>query len=272
MAKTSCDELRVKPEQKFDLSKRDPSAKPLSSGDKAADLAQLQQLGMQLDALQDILYANGSRSVLLVLQGMDTAGKDGTVRAVFNTVNPRGVRVASFKVPTDEEKAHDFLWRVHAQTPRHGEIVIFNRSHYEDVLITYVHGWIDDAERKRRIRIINEFESALTEQGTLIIKCMLNISAQQQKIRLEERIADPNKHWKFSPGDLVERKLWDNYMQAYQHAIQHTSTEYAPWWVIPSDSRTHRNLAVATLFVEQLQALKLSYPPPVPEYFKLKVV
>ncbi len=271
MSKSKSEVFRVRPGDKFDLGKRNPGDAPLCMADKAAEHHEVERLGAQLDALQDVLYANQRQSLLLVLQGMDTAGKDGTVRAVFNQVNPRGVNVASFKVPTEEEKAHDFLWRVHARTPRAGEVVIFNRSHYEDVLITWVHGWIDDAERKRRIRIINEFEAALVEQGTLIVKCMLHISPKEQKQRLEERIADPNKHWKFNPGDLAERKLWGRYMEAYEHALQHTSTEAAPWWVIPSDSKMHRNLAVATLLVEQLQSLKLSYPPANPDYYKLKI-
>ena len=177
MSKSKCDVFRVKPGDKFELGKRDPDATPLSVVDKAAELKELQRLGAELDALQDVLYANQKRSLLLVLQGMDTAGKDGTVRAVFNQVNPRGVNVASFKVPTDEEKAHDFLWRVHAKTPRAGEVVIFNRSHYEDVLITWVHGWIDDAERKRRIResrvqgtraVVEALRAARTRPAVLI--------------------------------------------------------------------------------------------------------
>lgn len=256
----------------FKLSARDPEGKPLSSGSKTKDMAQIAALSEQIDELQEKLYASKNHAVLLVLQGMDTSGKDGTIRSVFSAVDPLGIRVASFKAPTELERAHHFLWRIHASAPAKGEITIFNRSHYEDVLITRVHGWIDDAERARRIEAINNFERTLTEQGTCIIKCMLHISAEEQRGRLQARLDDPNKHWKFDEGDLAERQHWPNYMAAYEHALAHTSTPHAPWYVIPANSKTHRNLCVAHILCARLKALKLSYPPAVPRYAKLKVV
>lgn len=256
----------------FKLATRDPTTKPLSNASKANDLARIAELSGQIDALQEMLYASKSHAILLVLQGMDTSGKDGTVRAVFNTVDPLGLRVAAFKTPTELEKAHHFLWRIHAAAPAKGEICIFNRSHYEDVLITHVHRWIDEAERARRVEAINNFEKTLTENGTVIIKCMLHISADEQRARLQARLDDPSKHWKFSMGDLAERKLWPSYMDAYEHAVSQTSTEWAPWYVIPADSKTHRNLCVAEILHARLSALNLAYPPAVPDYAGIKVV
>jgi len=249
----------------------DAGDKPLSSGDKAADKLRVEDMAVQISELQDILYAQGKHKILIVLQGMDTAGKDGTVRGVFGRIDPLGVRSVPFKAPTEQEKNHDFLWRVHQQVPATGELVIFNRSHYEDVLITRVHDWIDDKERKRRLAHICDFERMLHETGTTIIKCFLHISAKEQKTRLEERIANPDKHWKFEPADLEERQYWDDYRKAYETAIRATDADHAPWYVVPADSKTHRNLAIASIVLETLQALKLSYPPGNPEYSKLVV-
>ena len=265
------DDFRITSSKKFNLTDFDPGGKPLSQGDKAADEARLETLSAELDALQDIFYAEHRRKVLVVLQGMDTSGKDGTVRSVFRSVDPLGIRVVSFKAPTAEELARDYLWRVHAQVPRVGEIVLFNRSHYEDVLITRVHGWIDEAECERRYKQIRAFESLLTDTGTTIVKCFLHISKDEQKARLEARIADPQKHWKFDPQDLAERKFWKEYQEAYEAAIAATATPDCPWYIVPSDSKTHRNLMVAEIITAVFRQLKPAYPPPKPELAKLKV-
>ncbi len=198
---------------------------------------------------------------------MDASGKDGTVRHVFSECDPLGIRLASFKGPTEEELARDYLWRVHKQVPQKGEIVIFNRSHYEDVLIVKVHDWIDDAECKRRYAQINAFEKHLTETGTVIIKCFLHISKQEQKQRLQDRLNDSTKTWKFNPNDLKERALWPQYMQAYENAMSATSTSYAPWYIVPADSKMNRNLLISRLLFNALKKLQLEYPP-VPAEFK----
>jgi PPK2 family polyphosphate:nucleotide phosphotransferase len=253
---------RVKPGSKVSLSKFDPRDKSARTNSKKKDAALLDDLGNQLDTLQDLLYAEQKRKVILVLQGMDTSGKDGTIRKVFEHVDPQGVYVANFKAPTPEELDHDYLWRVHQVVPGKGEIAIFNRSHYEDVLIVKVHNWIDAAECKRRYAQINAFEKMLAETGTIMIKCFLYISKDEQKKRLEERLADPAKQWKFRLGDLVERKLWDDYVQAYEAALSATSTDYAPWYVIPADSNTNRNILVSSILVQTLKAQKMRYPKP----------
>lgn len=265
------DDFRITSSKKFNLADFDPRSKPLSQGDKAADLAQLDTLSSELDALQDIFYAEHRRKVLVILQGMDTSGKDGTVRSVFRSFDPLGIRVVSFKAPTAEELARDYLWRVHAQVPHAGEIALFNRSHYEDVLITRVHGWIDEAECERRYKQIRAFESLLADTGTTIVKCFLHISKDEQKERLEARIADPQKHWKFDTQDLAERKFWKEYQDAYAAAIAATATPICPWYIVPADSKTHRNLMVAEIVAAVFRQLKPEYPPPKPELAKLKV-
>ena len=229
------------------------------------------QLIDQIAVLQEMLYAQRKHKILLVLQGMDTSGKDGTVRALFSHVSPMGLRAVGFKAPTDTELAHDFLWRVHAQVPVWGEIAIFNRSHYEDVLITRVQGMIDEKECKRRYAHIRDFERMLSETGTMVIKLFLHISKEEQRKRLQERIDDPDKQWKFDPHDVVQRQKWDDYQRAYEDAIGATNTEQAPWYIIPANSKTHRNLIIATLLLEILQGLKLSFPPPDPKLSKLKI-
>jgi PPK2 family polyphosphate:nucleotide phosphotransferase len=213
-----------------------------------------------LENLQMLLYAQHKNKILIVLQGIDTAGKDGTVKHVFRGLNPQGVRVESFKVPTPEELDHDYLWRVHKKTPAKGEIVIFNRSHYEDVLVTRVHKLIDKKEVKRRFRQICDFEKMLTEEGTLVLKFFLHISKEEQKKRLEARLDNPDKGWKFDKGDIVERKSWNLYQEAYADVMNETNSKYAPWYIIPSDHKWFRNLAVATILVEQLKSLKMKYP------------
>lgn len=250
----------------------DAGKKSLSSGDKSKDKLQIDALAQRIAELQDVLYAQRKYKILIVLQGIDTSGKDGTVRGVFGKIDPLGVHSVAFKAPSAVEKDHDFLWRVHQQVPGNGEFTIFNRSHYEDVLITRVHDWIDDKECARRYEHIRSFEKMLAETGTLILKFFLHISSDEQKQRLEERIADPDKHWKFDPNDLEERKYWSDYQRQYAKTIDETDADHAPWYVIPSDSKTHRNLAIASIVLEALEKLKLAYPAGNPEYAKLKVI
>ena len=252
----------VRPGKRPRLAERDPDDRSeRSKRGKTADLENLAKLGRRLDELQDVLHAAAKQRLLVVLQGMDTSGKDGTIRHVFSQVSPLGVRVVSFKAPSPDELARDYLWRVHRGVPAAGEIVIFNRSHYEDVLVVRVHEWIDRNECERRYRQIVDFERMLVDTGTTIVKCFLHISKDEQKARLEERLADKAKNWKFNTGDLEERKLWPKYMDAYERAIAATSTKDAPWHVIPANSKTNRNLAISRLLVDRLEALKLKHPP-----------
>jgi len=246
---------------KFALSSVDPKSKPFSTGAKETDRERLAEIGTLIDAQQERLHAQRVQRVLLVLQGMDTSGKDGTIRAVFHEVDPLGLRIVPFKAPTVAELAHDFLWRVHSQAPAAGELTIFNRSHYEDVLVPYVLGTLSKEERAKRYRQIRDFELMLAENGTTIIKCMLHISKDEQRERLQSRIDDPTKHWKFDVSDLDARKQWDKYQSAYDDALAATSTEYAPWYVIPADSKTHRNVMVGELLLRTFESLKLEYPP-----------
>ncbi|CAJ0694830.1 MULTISPECIES: polyphosphate kinase 2 family protein [Ralstonia] len=269
--KNLIDDYRFDGSNKFKIAKVDAASKPFSTGNKADDNARLAEVSAKLDALQDVLYAEHRRKVLVILQGMDTSGKDGTVRGVFRAMDPLGLRVVGFKAPTPQELAHDYLWRVHAQTPARGEIVIFNRSHYEDVLITRVHGDIDAAECKRRYGHINAFEQMLSETGTTIVKCFLHISKDEQRKRLQERIDDPNKHWKFDPADIAERGFWDGYMEAYEAAINATATPEAPWYVVPADSKTHRNVMVAEILLQVFEAMKPQYPEGNPAFEALRI-
>ncbi|BBB63788.1 hypothetical protein UNDKW_5515 [Undibacterium sp. KW1] len=241
------------------------------NADKAADKLATLKLAEEISNLQNVLYAGRERKLLIILQGMDTSGKDGTVNGVFGQINPLGARTVAFKAPSTDEKNHDYLWRVHKEVPGKGEVTIFNRSHYEDVLITRVHGWIDQAECKRRYAQIRDFERMLAETGTVILKFFLHISKAEQKARLEERLADPEKHWKFDPQDLVERQYWDAYQEAYEDALQATDADHAPWYAVPSDSKTQRNLVIASIVQEKMLSLKLTYPPGNPDYSKLKV-
>lgn len=243
----------------------DPAAKPYSSGDKAKDVADTQALADELDALQNMFYADKRFKLLVVLQGTDTSGKDGTVRGIFNRTSPLGVHTVGWRAPNEEERAHDYLWRIHRNLPGAGEMMIFNRSHYEDVLVPPVNGWITPAQTAQRYAQINDFERMLTETGTVILKFMLHISSDEQKQRLQERINDPTKHWKFSLGDLEARKQWKDYQKAYEALLNATSTTWAPWTVVPANSKTHRNLMVATLVCEALRKLKLRFPPSDPK-------
>jgi PPK2 family polyphosphate:nucleotide phosphotransferase len=216
----------------------------------------------QLADLQDVFYANQSKALLIVLQGMDTAGKDGTISHIFSGVNPQGCDVAQFKVPTPLEVRHDFLWRVHAQVPPRGIIGIFNRSHYEDVLSPRVHKLISPDIANRRLDDINEFESFLADNNILILKFYLHISREEQTSRLQARIDNPEKHWKLSEADIHERMYWPRYMDAYNDVLSSTSRKHAPWFVIPSDSKWYRNIAISTIIVDLMKSLKLKYPQP----------
>lgn len=255
----------------FSLKDHKTDDKSERSESKEQDSFELTKLAIEINALQDILQAEGKRKVLLLLQGMDASGKDGTVRHVFSECDPLGIRLASFKAPSSDELAHDYLWRVHQQVPKNGELVIFNRSHYEDVLIVKVHEWIDDAECKRRYAQINDFERHLSETGTTIIKCFLHISKEEQKNRLQARLDEATKSWKFNPNDLKERALWPKYMQAYENAMMATSTVHAPWHIVPADSKTNRNLLISRLLLNALKNLKLNYPPIPAIYASIKI-
>jgi PPK2 family polyphosphate:nucleotide phosphotransferase len=255
------------PKRKFDLASLDPEAKPLGSGDKATDRAQVDTLAMALDELQNLLWADKRYRLLVVLQGTDTSGKDGTLRHVFSRMSPLGVRVAGWRAPTEAERAHDFLWRIHAAVPVDGEVVVFNRSHYEDVLVPVVNGELDDTRLRQRLAHINDFERLLAETNTVVLKFMLHISRDEQRKRLQARLDDPTKAWKFDPTDLKARERWDDYQRAYQDALQATGTPWAPWWVVPADSKTQRDLFIATVLQSTLQALPLRYPA-LPEALK----
>jgi PPK2 family polyphosphate:nucleotide phosphotransferase len=218
----------------------------------------------RLSELQEMLYAQGKRALLIVLQGMGTAGKDGTIKHVMGAFNPQGVQVSPFKVPTAEELAHDYLWRVHKVTPGRGMIGIFNRSHYEDVLVVRVAKLAPEELWRKRYEHINDFERLLADSGVTIVKFFLHISREEQAERFRERQQDPTKQWKFSPGDLEVRKQWDDYMLAFEDALTKCNSEYAPWYVIPADHKWYRNLAVSDMLVETMGKMGLRYPDPVP--------
>ena len=255
----------------FDLAGIATGAKPYSSGDKAADKAAVDSLASELDGLQNLFYADKRFKMLVVLQGIDTSGKDGTLRGVFGQMSALGVRAVPWKAPTEVERAHDYLWRIHQQLPADGEVIVFNRSHYEDVLVPVVNGWITPQQTLQRYAHINDFERMLGENGTVICKFMLHISREEQRVRLQERLDDPAKRWKFSLGDLEVRKQWDDYQKAYAAAISATGTPWAPWTIVPADSKTHRNLMIATVMKQVLQALKLRFPTGDPGLAKIKV-
>jgi len=238
---------------------------------KERERALTAELTGQAAQLQEKLYAARERKLLLVLQGMDTAGKDGTVRVLFSQINPMGLRATAFAAPSTREKAHDFLWRVHAHVPANGEIAIFNRSHYEDVLVPRIVGSIDGKDLKRRYAHIRDFERMLSETGTTIMKVFLHISKDEQRERLQARLDDPEKHWKFDPADLTAREKWDDYQQAYTDAINATDADHAPWYIVPADSKTHRNLIIAHLLLETMQAMKLDWPEPKADLSKIRV-
>lgn len=230
--------------------------------DEASANAVLVSHREQLGNLQEVFYASQSKAVLIVLQGMDTAGKDGTIRHIFSGVNPQGCDVASFKVPTSLESRHDFLWRCHQQVPPRGMIGIFNRSHYEDVLAPFVHGQIGAKTAKSRYDDINEWERMLADNDVVVLKFFLHISHAEQTRRLQARIDDPDKNWKLSPADFAERQYWGKYCKAYEDVLSSTSRKHAPWFVIPADHKWFRNVAISAILVEVLKSLKLKYPEP----------
>ncbi len=251
--------LRVKPGSRVDLAKIDPGDR--HGWDKEAGEEEVAAQLLRLGELQDRLWAEAKQSVLVILQGIDAAGKDGTIQKVMEAFNPQGCNVSAFKVPTPEELAHDFLWRVHKRVPGKGEIGIFNRSHYEDVLVVRVHGLVPRDVWSGRYRHIREFEQHLVENGTTIVKLFLYIDRDEQRERFQERYDNPTKRWKFSLGDLEERKLWDDYIAAFEDALAETSTEHAPWYVIPANRNWLRNLAVSTILADTIADLKPDYPP-----------
>jgi len=253
-------EHRVKPGTKVKLAKWDANDANDFNGKKEEALAEVNRLTRRLGELQELLYAEHKHKILIVLQAMDTGGKDGTIRRVFSGINPAGVRVASFKAPSAEELDHDYLWRIHAVTPGKGEMVIFNRSHYEDVLIVRVHNIIPPEVWQQRFEQIRAFEEYLSANGTTILKFYLHIDLDEQKERLQARLNDPSKHWKFRLGDLEERKLWPAYMQAYEDVLEKTSTEYAPWYIVPANHKWYRDLLISQVLVETLENLKMKFP------------
>ena len=224
--------------------------------------AETLELGLELAKLQDRLYAENKQSLLVVLQARDAGGKDGTVKHVFELINPQGVIVTNFKVPTEEDLKHDFLWRIHPHTPAAGMIAVFNRSYYEDVLVTRVHDLISDEEAEQRFGHIRHFEELLASRGTRILKLYLHISSEEQRERLQERLDDPEKNWKFNPSDLKERARWPEYTRAYEDALSATSTDAAPWYVIPADHKWYRNYVIANLLLGTLRDMNPQYPEP----------
>lgn len=257
--------------RRFELKRFDPAARPFSSGDKARDKAEVDALATRLDKLQDLFYADRRFKLLVVLQGTDTAGKDGTIRGVFGQMSALGVHTIGWKAPTEPERSRDYLWRIHQQVPPDGEVTIYNRSHYEDVLVPVVNGWISPEQTRQRYAQINDFERMLSENGTVICKFLLHISKDEQRVRLQERLDDPTKHWKFAAGDLEARKQWDAYQKAYSDAVAATGTPWAPWTIVPADSKTHRNLMIAKAMTQVLETLKLRYPPGSPELANIRV-
>lgn len=253
---------RVRPGSRVDLDAIDPASTGGAPGGKHKTEETLPALHAELARLQELLYAEHRRSLLVVLQALDAGGKDGTVRHVFQGVNPQGTRVHSFKAPAGEELEHDFLWRVHRAVPGAGEIGVFNRSHYEDVLAARVRGLVPEKVWRPRYELINGFESPLAHGGTTVVKLHLHISPQEQRERLEERLRDPDKRWKFQVADLADRSLWPQYRSAYEEAISRTSTEQAPWYVIPADHKWYRNWAVSRILIATLTSLDPRYPQP----------
>ena len=256
--------FRIRPGEAVSLAERNPADTQgyTEAEHEAAAKAQLDVLVKRIDNLQERLYAEGKKGLLVVLQAMDAGGKDSTIRKVFGGLNPQGVVVSSFKAPSKIELAHDYLWRIHQCAPGKGYIGVFNRSHYEDVLIVRVHGWASPETLERRYDHINAFEKLLTDEGTQIVKVMLHISKAYQLERFRRRLKRPDKHWKFNPDDLKERELWDDYMRAFEIAMERCSTEAAPWYVIPAEERWFRDVAIAQLVHDTLEAMNPQYPEP----------
>lgn len=251
----------VKPGAKVDLGKIDSGEKTLFGGGGKEDFdPQFDELQEQLQELQKKLYAQNKHRILVVMQAMDTGGKDGCIKHVFSRIDPQGIHVRSFKKPSEEELAHDFLWRVHSKVPCRGQLVIFNRSHYEDIIAVRVKKIFPDEVWKHRQRHVVEFERMLAEEGTTIVKIFLHISKDEQKRRLESRLQNPAKHWKVNPDDLVDRARWSDFMTAYEDVIGKTSTEFAPWYVVPADRKWYRNLCVARIMLDTMKKLDMEFP------------
>lgn len=255
------DDLRAEPGKKVKLSSIDTNGTPgWDSDERAAAEVRTLELNSQLEHLQEVMWAQGTQRLLVVLQAMDAGGKDGTIRHVFDKVNPTGVRVASFKKPSEAELSRDYLWRIHAEVPANGEIVIFNRSHYEDVLVVRVLDLVPKERWKQRYDHIRAFEKLLVDEGTTVVKIMLHISKDEQRERLQDRLDKPHKHWKFDVGDLAMRERWDDFMEAFEDAVNETTTKEAPWYVIPADRKWYRNLAISEIMVQTMESMGLDYP------------
>lgn len=256
------EKCRIPPKSKINLKDFDPNDTSLFDGGKKEAKAAMVELNQKLSELQELLYAEGKHKLLIILQAMDTGGKDGTIRSVFEGVNPQGVKVASFKTPTALELSHDYLWRIHQHTPARGEVVIFNRSQYEDVLVVRVHSLVPEEVWSKRYEHINAFERMLCDEGTTILKFYLHIDLKEQAKRFLARVEDPTKQWKFNPGDLSERERWNEYMHAYEDMLNRTSTAWAPWYVIPANKKWYRNWLIAKIVVKTLKDLDMRYPQP----------
>lgn len=261
------DRYRVKPGETIDLNDYDPADKALidtgdGKADKAAGKERYLELNARLEELQELLYAEGKHKLLIVLQAMDAGGKDSAIRSVFEGCNPQGVTVTSFKVPTEEERGHDYLWRVHQHTPKSGMISVFNRSHYEDVLVVRVKGFVPEAQWQKRFGHIRNFEQLLADEGTTVLKFFLNVSRDEQKQRFQDRLDRPDKHWKFRMGDLDDRVLWGEFQGAYQDMLNRTSTEDAPWYIVPADRKWYRDVVISQILVNTLEGLQMAYPAP----------
>jgi PPK2 family polyphosphate:nucleotide phosphotransferase len=255
-------QFRIPPGTEVSLDDHDPDAKVGFEGGKKDGKRALPKLNDRLYTLQRRLWAESEQKLLLVLQATDTGGKDGTIRNVFTGVNPQGVKVASFGKPTEEELAHDYLWRIHHHTPADGQIAVFNRSHYEDVLVVRVRELVPKDRWERRYDHINEFERLLADEGTTIVKVYLNISKEEQRERLQKRLDNPDKNWKFRRGDLEDRELWDSYREAYEAMLSRTSTDHAPWYVVPANRKWYRNLVVSQLLIDTLTEMDPQFPEP----------
>ncbi len=258
----------VQPGEKIKIKDFDPNDSSEFEGNKKDGKEAILKVNKEIEKLQELMYAEGKQRLLVVLQAMDTGGKDGVIRKVFEGVNPQGVRVAPFKTPSPLELSHDYLWRIHQQTPKKGEIVIFNRSHYEDVLPVRVLNLMPEEVWSKRYHHINEFERLLVDEGTVILKFYLNIDLEEQAGRFLARLEEPDKNWKFNPGDLEDRKLWGAYMEAYEDMLNKTSTKWAPWYVIPSNKKWYRNLLIANIVRDTLVDMEMEFPAPPPDLEK----
>jgi PPK2 family polyphosphate:nucleotide phosphotransferase len=256
------DAYRVKPGNRIRLKEWDPNDQSAFDGDKQAGKQFRNELAARLAQFQEMIYAGNQHRLLVIMQGMDTSGKDGAISHVFRDVDPQGLKIANFKVPSAEELAHDYLWRIHRHTPGKGEIAIFNRSHYEDVLVVRVHSLVPKEIWSRRFDQINNFEKLLAEEGTTFLKFFLNIDQEEQKRRLQARLGDPTKIWKFRLGDLKERERWSEYVKAYEDVLSRTSTAWAPWFIVPANQKWYRDIVISTAILDALVKLGLKYPQP----------